>query len=354
MSDTTNGPLQTSEVTRSEELVIVEERMGEEKEPKTEPRRSSPNSMPIVSQVLAALFYGVSSFFIVIIIKSVLTNNKFPSSQVVGLGQMVATLAILRTCKSVGLITFPTFDSSVFRRIWPLPAIYLGNLMFGLSSTKNLSLPMFTVLRRFTILLTLLGEEVLLRYRSSTGVRVCVMMMIGGSFIAALSDLAFDYVAYIIVFLNDICTAGNTVYMKRKLEAKDLGKYGLMYYNALFMIFPATLVAWYTGDLSKALAYPHWNSILFDIQFLLACVMGFILIYSTVLCTSINSALTTTIVGCLKNIFVTYFGMFFGGDYVFSLLNFVGLNISMTGGVIYALVKYREQQKQKAIGLQRH
>ena len=53
--------------------------------------------------------------------------------------------------------------------------------------------------------------------------------------------------------LNDFFTAGNGVLMKQKLESKDLGKYGLMFYNSLFMIVPATVFAWQTGDIDEVL-----------------------------------------------------------------------------------------------------
>ena len=112
----------------------------------------------LVKKILTAVFYGVSSFMIMVVNKSVLTKYQFPSFQVLGLGQMLATVIILFVGKKLGIVSFPDLSSDTFRKIWPLPLMYLGNMVFGLGGTQNLSLPMMTVLRRFSILMTMIGE----------------------------------------------------------------------------------------------------------------------------------------------------------------------------------------------------
>lgn len=162
-------------------------------------------------------------------------------------------------------------------------------------------------------------------------------MMIG-AVVAASFDLSFNLEGYCIVLLNDLFTASYGVYTKEKINPKELGKYGVIFYNASFMILPTLLLTVWTGEFDKAMQYTEWTSIFFAFQFLLSCLLGFLLIYAIVLCSFYNSALTTTVIGALKNVSVAYIGIFVGGDYSFSWLNFLGLNICMAGGVAYSFV----------------
>lgn len=304
-----------------------------------------PGRSIMFKRIASAIFYGVASFMITVVNKTVLTTFMFPSFQVLALGQMLATIIVLFIAKKFRVIDFPDLECSTFRKIWPLPVIYIGNMIFGLGGTKELSLPMFTALRRFSILMTMLAEYYVLNITPSASVQFSVYTMIIGAIIAASNDLAFNLHGYVMVLLNNFFTATNGVYMKKKLDSKELGKFGLMYYNSLFMFIPAVIIAILTDDLEVAYNYPQWNNMYFLVQFLLSCVMGFVLSYSVIVCTYHNSALTTTIIGCLKNICVTYLGMIIGGDYVFSIINFVGINLSVFGSLVYTYVTFRKKDR---------
>ncbi|XP_037933352.1 UDP-sugar transporter UST74c-like [Teleopsis dalmanni] len=295
-------------------------------------------------KIASAFFYGMASFMITVVNKTVLTSYHFPSFLFLSVGQLTASVVVLGLGKRLKFISYPPLARNTFMKIFPLPLIFLGNMMFGLGGTQALSLPMFAALRRFSILMTMLLELKILSIRPTTAVQISVYAMIGGALLAASDDLSFNMKGYTFVMITNAFTAANGVFVKKKLDTSEIGKNGLMYYNSLFMLLPAFIVTIFTGDLKSSMAFASWNDPFFLVQFLMSCFMGFILSYSTIICTQYNSALTTTIVGCLKNICVTYLGMFIGGDYVFSWLNCIGINISVFASLLYTYVTFRRKQ----------
>uniref|UniRef100_A0A8D0N762 UDP-N-acetylglucosamine/UDP-glucose/GDP-mannose transporter n=1 Tax=Sus scrofa TaxID=9823 RepID=A0A8D0N762_PIG len=156
------------------------------------------------AKLLSALFYGTCSFLLVLVNKALLTTYRFPSPIVLGIGQMAVTIMILYVSKLNKIIHFPDFDKKIPIKLFPLPLLYIGNHISGLWSTSKLS-----------------------------------------------SDLAFNLEGYIFVFLNDLFTAANGVYTKQKMDPKELGKYGVLFYNACFMIIPTLILSISTGDLQQ-------------------------------------------------------------------------------------------------------
>ncbi|XP_070689657.1 nucleotide sugar transporter SLC35D2 [Pempheris klunzingeri] len=285
---------------------------------------------------LSAVFYAACSFLITVVNKTVLTSFRFPSYLCLGVGQMITTLIVLYAAKMNKVIQFEDFDRSIPSKIFPLPLLYFGNHITGLASTKKLSLPMFTVLRKFTILMTMIMEVYILRKTFPKRLVYSVAAIVLGAMVAASSDLAFDVEGYTFILLNDAFTAASSVYTKKKLGAEGLGKYGVLFYNALIIIIPTLLASAFTGDLYQAVTFEDWIEATFIFCFFMSCLMGFVLMYSIVLCSYYNSALTTTVVGAIKNVAVAYIGIFVGGDYLFSWTNFLGLSICMSGGLVYS------------------
>lgn len=251
--------------------------------------------------------------------------------------------------KQCGVITYADFSRDILRKLFPLPLMYFGNMMFGLGGTQALPLPMFTAIRRFSILMTMMLEFKILSIRPSKPVQFSVYCMVGGALLAASDDLTFNLHGYVYVMITNVLTAANGVFLKKKLETIDIGKYGIMFYNSCFMLVPALILASVTGDIEAAINFEHWSHPMFFLQFFLSCVMGFVLSYSILLCTQFNSALTTTIIGCLKNICVTYLGMFIGGDYIFSWLNCIGINISVMGSLLYTYITFGKKETPRKI-----
>ena len=137
---------------------------------------------------------------------------------------MTCSIVIITVLKKLRKVDFPDYSNDIISRIFPLPLFYLANMLFGLASTQELSLPMLTVLRRFSILFTMILSYYYLNQKQRKFIQFSVFLMIFGAVVAAADDLSFNMKGYVFILLNDIATAGQGVVTKSKLNSRDLGK----------------------------------------------------------------------------------------------------------------------------------
>ncbi|XP_076169910.1 ubiquinone biosynthesis protein COQ4 homolog, mitochondrial isoform X2 [Ptiloglossa arizonensis] len=79
----------------------------------------------LFARVGSAVFYGLSSFMITVVNKTVLTTFEFPSFQMLGVGQMLSTIVVLYAAKKLRYIEFSNLEVATFAKIWPLPIIFI-------------------------------------------------------------------------------------------------------------------------------------------------------------------------------------------------------------------------------------
>eukprot|EP00731_Ephydatia_muelleri_P010748 Em0005g1334a len=283
----------------------------------------------IAKQVGASFFFGVASILIMTVNKTVLTTYNFRAFQVVGLGQIVTIVVLLWALKMLKLVSFPDLSWSQLKRIFPLPIFYFFNLVLGLGGTQKTNLPMFTVLRRFTLIFVSVGQIYMFsKYETTQG-----------------PDLRSHRLH--LRHAQQRCHGGQQSLRQEEKLSGDMGNVELMYYNSLVAFVPALVLAAATGELRTAYEYPNWTSAGFLVNFFLSCIMGAVLMYSVTLCQQLTSALTYTVVGGIKNVVVTYIGMYVGGDYMFELYNFIGIHVSVAANLLYTFFKFKEEQAAK-------
>ena len=116
-----------------------------------------------------------------------------------------------------------------------------------------------------------------------------------------------------------------------------------LYLNAYNTLPVLVLLAGVSGELNSAVFYQGYADIGFILLLLAVVCMGCLLNYSLFLCTTFNSALTTTIVGGMKGVVQTVIGIFTFGGIDLNISNTIGLTINAFGGILYALLKFKQR-----------
>ncbi|KAG2323019.1 hypothetical protein Bca52824_016232 [Brassica carinata] len=216
-----------------------------------EPKRATFSSSDMSFKgVFAAVSYMASAVLLVIFNKAALSSYSFPSANVITLLQMLSSCFILYVMKKIKIIAFCTDKSKnehksllslVSRRrlvqTIPLAFTYLLYMLVTMESVRNINVPMYTTLRRTTILFTMIMEYFLSGQKHSASIISSVGIILLGAIIAGIRDLSFDAYGYGLVFTANLCTATYLALIARTGKSSGLNTFGLMWCNGKKIYF---------------------------------------------------------------------------------------------------------------------
>jgi len=277
------------------------------------------------------LLYMFSSFMIVIFNKIILTQYHFPS------------VPFLMLCQSLaGTFFFWTkLKQKANRELLLVCFLNVGNIFFGLNAAGTLNIAMFTALRRISVLMTLIAQWWFLSKKSSKPVVITVGVMVFGSFVAAVDDLTFDLLGYIFVMISNFLTAAAQIASKYAFD-KGWEKETILFYSSLTSVVLSGIKC-YDFDLDT---FHEWDQTGFQFAFVFSIVLGITLNFGASWVIEKNDALTLAVAGSTKSAvmgLMVCLGLF-DPTYVFTWVNFIGLQISTIGSFVYV---YYTQAKPK-------
>ncbi|KAK9699943.1 hypothetical protein RND81_08G205400 [Saponaria officinalis] len=301
----------------------------------------------------AALSYMSCAVLLVMFNKAALSSYNFPSANVITLFQMVSSCTFLYAMRCWKFISFTNADASsttIDNRVTlvplktllytlPLAFAYLLYMLVTMESVRGVNVPMYTTLRRTTVVFTMVIEYFLAKQKYSSPVVGSVGLIVLGALVAGARDLSFDAYGYGVVFLANITTAIYLATIARIGKSSGLNSFGLMWCNGL-LCGPILLFWTYVrGDLLVMVNFPDLLSPGFLVVMFFSCVLAFFLNYSIFLNTTLNSALTQTICGNLKDFVTIGLGWAIFGGLPFDLVNVIGQFLGFLGSGLYAYYK---------------
>ncbi|GFR86262.1 solute carrier family 35 member D3 [Elysia marginata] len=295
-----------------------------------------------VKGIIAAIFYGTCSVSSAFVSKTLMDTLDFDFPVFIMVAQMIFTITTLEMLCVFGILDLPAF--TIKRGLsFAAPAFFYGtNSVLALTALSHMNIAMYGVLKRCVPLSTMLLSFIILKKDPpNRQTMASVLLLTVGCVIAGYGDLGFNMTAYICGIGSNF-TQGLYLLLVQKYSERHLSVAETLQLNSYNTLPLLLLVAIVNGEIGHISAYPRLGEATFWVVFFLAISVGMALNYSLFLCTSLTSALTTSVVGGLKALAQTLLGLFTFGGVSHNLATFVGISMNLTGGIAYIWARYRD------------
>ncbi|XP_062407316.1 solute carrier family 35 member D3 [Sardina pilchardus] len=296
--------------------------------------------------ITVAVAHGFFSGSLNILLKFLITTYHFNYLTLIQFLTSSTAALTLETLRRLGKVDIPPFSLQLVKVFSSVCIMATLQSTLTLWSLKGLSLPMYVVFKRCLPLATLgIGVCILKNGIPSVGVIGAVLITTTGAALAGAGDLTGDPFGYVTGVLAVIIHASYLVLIQKASSDTEHGPLTAQYTIAI-VASPVLLVcAFVSMDAIDMWSYEGWANPYITGIFVTCIVIGCAMNFTTLHCTYINSAVTTSFVGVVKSIATITVGMVAFTDVEPTSLFIAGVVVNTVGSITYCIVKYFETRR---------
>ncbi|XP_072499523.1 solute carrier family 35 member D3 [Notamacropus eugenii] len=299
--------------------------------------------------ISVAIAHGVFSGSLNILLKFLISRYQFAFLTLVQCLTSSTAAISLELLRRLGLVSVPPFSLSLARPFAGVTVLSTLQSSLTLWSLRGLSLPMYVVFKRCLPLVTMLiGVLVLKNGAPSAGVLVAVLITTCGAALAGAGDLTGDPIGYVTGVLAVLVHAAYLVLIQKTSADSEHGALTAQYAIAISATPLLIICSFASMDSINAWAFPGWKDPTMVCIFVACILIGCAMNFTTLHCTYINSAVTTSFVGVVKSIATITVGMVAFNDVEPTSLFIAGVVVNTFGSLIYCVAKFIETRKQSS------
>jgi GDP-mannose transporter len=255
--------------------------------------------------------------------------------------QAIAAVICVEFSKSMGWVDYPKFNFRTAQLWAPVNLLFCGMLFTGMASLEHNSVPMVTVFKNITNIMTTIGDCIL--YGASIEILVIAAfgIMLAGAVMAARNDADVTQTGLFWMLANCLCTSGYVLYLKYATKSVKLSKFGMVFYNNVLcsaFLFPVTVM---NGEFSTFMNTKALHTVDYAVKNAFAGFVGFFLNFASLNCVAQTGPTTYAMIGSLNKIPIAIMGYLIF-DSTISEETWTFISISLLGGFLYTIAKLRE------------
>jgi GDP-mannose transporter len=246
----------------------------------------------------------------------------------------------VEVCRLLEFVEYPPLTRQTAREWAPVNIFFCLMLFTGMSSLETNSVPMVTVFKNVTNIITAAGDLFFFGGRPEPLALAAFAVMLLGAVAAARNDMYVTTTGLFWMVANCMSTSGYVLYMKFATKHIKMSKFGMVYVNNLLCIAFLLPVAFTMGEVSTFLKTEGIHSFEYAVKNAFAGFVGFFLNFASLNCVSVTGPSTYAIVGSLNKVPVAIIGyLLFDNEISGQTWFFIG--VSMFGGFLYSYAQIR-------------